>query len=333
MTNSKSQNDKSKVPQQFNQKQYDMLLRCSKQKDMSEWNNWRESHKPEEVLLMGRDFTGAYLKGANLGVLQMIDCETNKKVFGAVHLEGAIFTEANLDLADLQHAHLEGAKLQWASLRDAALMDAHLEGSKVCFANLENADIAHAYLQGSEFQRAIVNGSTSLWECIVDANTDFNGVGLDNARINPETKLLLRYNIRRLNWRKWYRNHCLWRWPIKIFWAISDYGRSAPRVMGVFFVLAFIFALIYWLSPSLVTVNGVVGNLRSFMHSLYFSVVTMTTLGFVDIAANPDSWQGQILLTVQVLFGYVLLGAIISRFAILFTSEGPEIDFTDQKNW
>ncbi len=329
---SKSQNSNLKIPNRFNKEQYDMILRCSGKKNMKEWNEWRENNKYEDVLLEGADFTGAYLKSANLGVLQMINSETNKKVFGEVYLEGAIFEGANLDFANLQHAHLEHTKLQWTSLRNAALMDAHLEGSKAWFAHLENADIAHAYLKGAEFQRAIVNGSTSLWECIVDANTDFNGVGLDNARINPETKLLLRYNMRRLNWKKWCKNHCLWRWPINIFWLISDYGRSAPRVMGVFFSLALIFALIYWLFPSLVMVNNVVGDLRSFMHALYFSVVTMTTLGFGDIAANPDSWQGQILLMLQVLLGYVLLGAIISRFAILFTAEGPEIDFTDQKN-
>ncbi len=30
-----------------------------------------------------------------------------------------------------------------------------------------------------------------------------------------------------------------------------------------------------------------VGDVRGFWHALYFSVVTMTTLGFGDTAANP----------------------------------------------
>jgi len=69
-------------------------------------------------------------------------------------------------------------------------------------------------------------------------------------------------------------------------------------------------------------------ELRGFMHALYFSVVTMTTLGFGDIAANPDSWVGQVLLMVQVIFGYVLLGALVTRLAILFTTGGPAGQFT-----
>ncbi|UCC23437.1 MAG: hypothetical protein JSW23_05130, partial [Planctomycetota bacterium] len=45
--------------------------------------------------------------------------------------------------------------------------------------------------------------------------------------------------------------------------------------------------------------------------------------GFDDIAANPDSWGGQVLLMVQVILGYVLLGALVTRFAVLFTAGGP----------
>ena len=78
-------------------------------------------------------------------------------------------------------------------------------------------------------------------------------------------------------------------------------------------------------------VSGVVGDIRGFWHALYFSVVTMTTLGFGDIAANPDSWCGQTLLMVQVILGYVLLGALVTRFAVLFTAGGPAGKFVDKK--
>ena len=49
----------------------------------------------------------------------------------------------------------------------------------------------------------------------------------------------------------------------------------------------------------------------------------MTTLGFGDIAANPDSRTGQVLLMIQVILGYVLLGALVTRFAVLFQAGGP----------
>ena len=70
-------------------------------------------------------------------------------------------------------------------------------------------------------------------------------------------------------------------------------------------------------------VNCEVGDIWGLWHALYFSVVTMTTLGFGDIAANPDSWLGQTLLMFQVILGYVLMGALVTRFAVLFTAGGP----------
>ena len=82
------------------------------------------------------------------------------------------------------------------------------------------------------------------------------------------------------------------------------------------------------------TVKNILESLvyiREFWRALYFSVVTMTTLGFGDIAANPDSWAGQTLLMLQVILGYVLLGALVTRFAVLFTAGGPAGRFADEK--
>ncbi|WP_079854908.1 ion channel [Vibrio parahaemolyticus] len=49
----------------------------------------------------------------------------------------------------------------------------------------------------------------------------------------------------------------------------------------------------------------------------------MTTLGFGDISANLTSSLGQILVMLQVILGYVILGALISVLSNLFTSDGP----------
>jgi hypothetical protein len=65
------------------------------------------------------------------------------------------------------------------------------------------------------------------------------------------------------------------------------------------------------------------------LRALYFSVVTMTTLGFGDMYANAQSFWGHILLSLQVILGYVLLGALITRFAVLFTAGGPAGKFVE----
>jgi len=47
------------------------------------------------------------------------------------------------------------------------------------------------------------------------------------------------------------------------------------------------------------------------------------TVGFSDTAANVDNRVAQVLVMFQVILGYILLGALVTRFAILFTSGGP----------
>ena len=66
------------------------------------------------------------------------------------------------------------------------------------------------------------------------------------------------------------------------------------------------------------------------VRALYFSIVTMTTLGFGDMYAHPESLVGHVLLTIQVILGYVLLGALVTRLNILFTTGGPTPGFADE---
>lgn len=77
----------------------------------------------------------------------------------------------------------------------------------------------------------------------------------------------------------------------------------------------------YWLFPTVVNGNGwkvALPSSLAFLRSCYFSIVTMTTLGFGDIHAAPGSIAGYLLLTTHVILGYVLLGALVTRLAVLF---------------
>ena len=50
-----------------------------------------------------------------------------------------------------------------------------------------------------------------------------------------------------------------------------------------------------------------------------------------DMYANAQSIWGHIFLTIQVILGYVLLGVLVTRFAVLFTAGGPAGKFTNEK--
>lgn len=111
----------------------------------------------------------------------------------------------------------------------------------------------------------------------------------------------------------------LWRWS-------SDYGRSLGLWAFWSLFLAFVFALAYmplpawvptWIqsvAPQFHQSTGVYsGEPLTFWHCLYFSIVTFTTLGFGDIVA--DNAAARILVTLEVIFGYVMLGGLISIFS------------------
>jgi len=346
-----------------NKWQYQLLKVCATDKEgIEHWNKWRKDgqwdhkrgYKDEDIYLEGADLRYCYLKGA------VLSTDTVPGVHGKVYLGGAIFLIADLEGADLRFAHLEcvnfnganlesanfssarleGAYLMDASLEDAKFQSSSLKGAMLRRSNLKGANLNSSNLKGAEFLQTVVNGSTLIWACKVDRMTDFRGVGLGSARIDAGTKQLLEYNIRRKNWEDWYKGHWFWRWPVRFFWALSDYGRSTGWIVGWFLIFAVLFAGIYYVW-GLADPPGIVENLfvgRNGLEvpkwlvplrTLYFSIVTQTTLGFGDMYANAQSVWGHILLSVQVILGYVLLGALVTRFAVLFTAGGPAGKFAE----
>jgi len=289
---------------------------------------------------------GAKLISATLQRALLQNAHVERAELWGSHLEGAHLYATHLEGADLrgsclrrccfQFAHLRGANLGWADLGSADLHGADLAKANLECAWLENAIVLDANLRSACFEGARVDGNTLIWDCQFDRGCDFRGVALDGARIEPGMKESLKYNVRRLRWVEWFKTGGLiCRLCKKVFlqpfWWISDYGRSTGRIILVFFALAALFALTYWHFPETVMVRGEVGAIRGPLHALYFSVVTMTTLGFGDIHANPDWWVGQVLLMVQVVLGYVLLGALVTRFAVLFSGEGPAREFAKKE--
>ncbi len=338
--NSKSEEDKRR----FSQEQYDMLKRCSEKKDMTEWNEWRKKNYDKDILLEGADLSQCYLKGGLLNRRILIN---NVTPCGEAHLARAKFIDAYLENTDLARSHLEEADFHRANLKNAVLTSS----------SLQSAIFFNARLTGANFRASVLDGGTSFWESEVDQYTDFRGVGMHSARIDAGTKQLLEYNIRRMNWEGWYKKqHRVLAWLVRKFWEISDYGISTKQIIKTFFQWALIFAAIYlaWglIDYHLVGLKddpGIVSNLFVLegeqetispwlvpFRSIYFSIVTMTTLGFGDMYANAHSFMrglfGHALLSLQVILGYILLGALVTRFAVLFTAGGPAGKFADKKS-
>ena len=111
----------------------------------------------------------------------------------------------------------------------------------------------------------------------------------------------------------------LWRWS-------SDYGRSLTLWAFWSLFFAFLFTLAYMPLPAWMptwlqnwtphfhqTTGAYSGEPLTFWNCFYFSVVTFTTLGFGDVVA--DNATARLFVTLEVIFGYLMLGGLISIFS------------------
>ena len=254
--------------------------------------------------------------------------------------KNAKFMNINLSGSDFRGSDLTSSIFYHSQLNDLDFSGATLE--KATFSGLSD-------IKGANFSYSNISGA-KLKDIDFDTGTDFVGSNLDDALIDPATKAALQYNIRRKAWKDWYKKGNCFEKALKQiprwFWSVTDYGISTKRIIGWFFVLSLLFACLYTARPDIVgdsyskTVEATamteqVPSIRGFGHACYFSVVTMTTLGFGDLYANPESGLGQFALATQVLLGYVMLGALITRLGVMFTGSGPvkkpELSPKDQK--
>ena len=134
----------------FSQEQYDFLIRCSKERNIEKWNEWREKDTVEDVFLRSAslghifleraDLRGANLYGANLYGAKLSGANLSGAYLLGANLSGAILSGAYLSGAILSGAYLIGAYLSGAKLYGAKLYGAKLYGAKLYGANLSGAD-------------------------------------------------------------------------------------------------------------------------------------------------------------------------------------------------
>ena len=378
----------------FNEEQYDLLVECSKESNFKKWIIYRRKNRNIDILLEGAILESLFLekvdlRKANLKNANLSSCNLKNSILIRADLKGAKLDGANLENAEListnlkearlTSANLKGAKLRFACLQDVIFHEAYLkeanfaradltraflhgtflQNANFSYANLNGVKIRDAHLQSSNFGAAIVNGETLIWSCFFNKETDFTGVGLTSARVEPQLLSLFETNIRRIWWKKWFdknkqdmtsivkrfKKSKIKNSPlllnyisiliqillIKTFWWTTDYGSSTIRLLKTFIGISIVFAILYTLLPELTndlvlcSTNSI---LYRFIRAFYFSIVTMTTVGFGDISANPASLAGHIALILHVIIGYTILGGLVVRLGILF-QKLPEAECRD----
>ncbi len=235
-----------------------------------------------------------------------------------VNLSHVDLTNANLDGAYMQCANMQSTILNGASLTSTFLYRATMsraelwgaDASDACFhqAELGRVCLRSATISGADFSEASLKKADVRFVDCNQASMDghYFNVDLDGCFGNP---IFLRDahdqafidSVRQTSdygWRK-----LLFR-----LWAFTNYGRSITRVALFAVICVSIFGVLY-------CIPGTTTHIGHWMDPtpFYFSAVTFTTLGYGDVAAN--SFLGQCLVVLEVVFGYVTLGLLLSILA------------------
>ncbi len=240
--------------------------------------------------------------GADLVSANLNEISGKRAGFGAANLSDASLVNANLKEATLTDAHLCRADLRAANLHGASIRQADLSGCNFTRSNLQDTDLKLSNVNGASFHVAnlkdarllgLKNFSKASWVGADIRGVDLRGAYMVRRFIRDENYLYEFKSSSR------YHNFLYWIW-----WLTSDCGRSISRWTACMGVVTVIFAILY----SFVNVDY--GPYKTVFSSLYFSVVTLTTLGYGDVF--PASYGAQILATIEALLGYVGLGGLLS---------------------
>ncbi len=344
------------MKENLNKEQYLLIVSCASKEDFSEWNEYVKETE-ELIKLRGANFEGlvienaifqnksgkaadfydANFSNAHVSSVDMSYCNFMEANLSFLCAEGSAFYGTNFVRTELTAStftlcNFYNASFQKADMHSVEFYESHFQDCSFNSADLSKAKFygggfnplvgkeLRFNLCGASFYNAKFTSDTYFHLANVSKETDFRTISFESACYSAGLKQSIQYCNRRHNWNDWYNNNdSIVKSLVRLFWFTSNYGTSPKRVIQSFFLVCFLYALIYWLFPSLTSVNGDI----SFVHSIYFSIVTMTTLGFGDIYANSDSWVAQLLLITHVLSGYVLLGALITVLSNLFIADGP----------
>ncbi len=311
------------------------LLRSGKE-GIQEWNRRRRVDElPPD--LSGIDLSGAFLVEAMLGGVEFTNADLRGANLAGANLDGADLIFARLEKANLRDARLVGAHLTGADLTGAdlggacltssQLIQTHLVGARcerACFqhadlshaelrdADLTAADLSHALLSDVDLTGATLKCANFEHAAVMGVKYRRSGLVCRGIRVDScHGHAVFKRDVQDQDWIETFSSQSRRNRLIYLIWLFfTDCGRSLGRVWLTATTLAMLFGTVYAHVPSLLNTTRAV---NSWWTPYYYSFVTFTTLGFGDV--TPGSLAGEIIVTIEVILGYLTLGILVSILA------------------
>ena len=284
--------------------------------------------------LMGANFVEADLSEADLSGAYLFKADFSKASLVKAKLNDVELTGANLSEANLEDACAERAGLGMATLKKTRMFKSVLTDATLTKTDLTEADLRHANLSRVRLREALLCRADCTGADFRGADmslTNFTGAIMNNADLRDarlrqvngyeeakwygvdirDINFAGAYRLRRFvfdeNYLKEFRDAGKFNYMLYKIWSItSDCGRSIKRwCLWIFGIIVF-FSVLYAFS-------GVdYGEHDNWIAPFYYSVVTITTLGYGDIV--PATPVARIIAIFEVCIGYIMLGGLLSIF-------------------
>jgi len=275
---------------------YANLNRCNLTGTLLSYSKFHKASL-EQTILDECEFIGSDLTYASLN-----ECSAKRCGFGGADLSRTSMINADLSDATLSRSKLAHSDLRATNLTNARLSEADLSGSIFTRAKLLESDLKKSNVNGTNFELADMQGARLLG---IKNFKKAKWIGADIRGLDLRGAYLVRRYIADENYLyEFQASSRLHRAMYLVWWATSDCGRSLFRWLVWLICVTLIFALIYTLT------DIDYGEYATAFSPVYFSFVTLTTLGYGD--AVPMSLTAQIFVTLQAITGYMGLGGLLS---------------------
>ena len=292
----------------------------------------------------GADFSGAQVEGADFYRAQAEGAN-----FSSAQVEGANFSGAQVEGADFYRAQAEGANFSSAQVEGADFESADLTNVNLSYSFLEktrfdedtqltgvrflNADLKHSYLRRaySHIDEIVIEEAEGKFENAIEVYLSLKNYFRDEGMYEVSGRYYYREMLmkRKTAWKminsfKWDKEkkfkslkECCGNvigWFVsKMMDLLTGYGEKPVRVVGWWIGLISMFGAIYHLFKGIMNHPYAFAYKPSLLESMYFSVVSFTTLGFGDFRPKPGIFQ-------VVASAEAFLGALfIALFIFVFT--------------
>lgn len=251
----------------------------------------------EQAVLDECEFIGSDLSNASLN-----ECSAKRSGFGGADLSNASIINANLSHAVFSRSILISTDFRASNLQNSRLSEADLTGAIFTRANLEKSDLKHSNVAKTNFELANMQGCRLLG---IKNFKKADWIGADIRGMDLRGAYLVRRYIADENYLYEFQSQSrLHRIIYLIWWFTSDCGRSILRWFVWLLVATLGFAAVY------TQLEIDYGPHKTWFSPIYFSFVTLTTLGYGD--AVPRSLLAQVFVSLQAVTGYMGLGGLLS---------------------